>query len=86
MAEPSAVFLLQDADTLVPLEAAQFATEAEFQRLLSLRRIVRQLSRAGRFLPARPGVGTDDSAPPGVGRMSVPARDGVMGRRFRSIR
>ena len=35
MPEHSGVFLLQDADTLVPMEPAQFANEADFQRLLS---------------------------------------------------
>jgi hypothetical protein len=35
MPEHSGVFLLQGGDTLLPLEPAQFATEAEFQHLLS---------------------------------------------------
>jgi hypothetical protein len=36
MAEHSGVFLLQGADKLMPMEPAQFATEDDFQRLLSL--------------------------------------------------
>jgi hypothetical protein len=35
MPQHSGVFLLQDENTLVPMEAASFATEDDFQRLLS---------------------------------------------------